>query len=690
MKRRHCRHRFSPAQPGKASSQKKKMLPIRRLCALIVCILLTFPLLAVGESPLTIAPGEESERVLQLQNALVSLGYKCGTVDGKYGSATENAIRRFQKNNGLIVDGLAGKTTQALIYRKLNEKNATPEPGPTSTPAPPTASYLPHQVFLGNYTTMMQGSSGNRVTTLQSALTVLGFYHQQADGNFGLGTHRAVVAFQKSKRLRADGLAGKSTLHRIEDALLAASQSNESAATPPPAPPPSSSPRQTTQPGQLSLFAGDYTTISKGAKGTRVITLQTALNTLGYSTGKVDGTFGQSTYNALVRFQRDQKLHSDGLAGKTTLKRIEAQLLLGINPAETTAPSPTTLPTQNPVPQKLFAGNYATLSMGNTGDRVTALQSGLIALGYYTGQADGTFGQGTRQAVVQFQSAQSLKADGMAGKSTLKKLEALLVNPTPAPAPTAAPTVTDLPVPSPVYPMLQLGSTGNAVTLLQQGLKSLSYPVEVTGTYDSITKAAVEAFQRLNRLTPDGVAGEKTQVKLFSGHAASYQADAPTLPPGEGAYDGPAASDVQLLHWFNEIKPTIRAGQTILVYDPSSRLAWTLRLYSLGRHADAEPLTATDTAVMYKAFGSQFTWNQKAVYVRLPSGTWTLASTHDMPHLSGSIKDNNFDGHLCVHFLRDLKEAQIHDPSYGVANQKTIRATWKKMTGQDVIDNAQD
>ena len=140
MKRRHCRQHFSPAQPGKASSQKKNMLRIRRLCALILCILLTVPLFAVGESLLTIAPGEESERVLQLQNALVSLGYKCGTVDGKYGSATENAIRRFQKNNGLIVDGLAGKTTQALIYRKLNEKNATPAPAPTSTPAPPAAS----------------------------------------------------------------------------------------------------------------------------------------------------------------------------------------------------------------------------------------------------------------------------------------------------------------------------------------------------------------------------------------------------------------------------------------------------------------------------------------------------------------------------------------------------------------------
>ena len=51
-----------------------------------------------------------------------------------------------------------------------------------------------------------------------------------------------------------------------------------------------------------------------------------------------------------------------------------------------------------------------------------------------------------------------------------------------------------------------------------------------------------------------------------------------------------------------------------------------------------------------------------------------------------SIKDNNFKGHLCVHFLRDMSEAQEKDPSYGVANQNTIRDFWKRLTGE-VISN---
>ena len=69
---------------------------------------------------------------------------------------------------------------------------------------------------------------------------------------------------------------------------------------------------------------------------------------------------------------------------------------------------------------------------------------------------------------------------------------------------------------------------------------------------------------------------------------------------------------------------------------------------------------------MYKAFGNTNTWTPKPVYVKLPSGTWTLASMHNVPHLSGSIKDNGFDGHLCVHFLRDMDECKQNDPNYGV------------------------
>jgi peptidoglycan hydrolase-like protein with peptidoglycan-binding domain len=50
-----------------------------------------------------------------LQRALARLGYSSGRVDGSYGPATVNALKRFQQANGLQPDGVLGpKTLQAL------------------------------------------------------------------------------------------------------------------------------------------------------------------------------------------------------------------------------------------------------------------------------------------------------------------------------------------------------------------------------------------------------------------------------------------------------------------------------------------------------------------------------------------------------------------------------------------------
>ena len=61
--------------------------------------------------------GSKGPEVMELQKGLAKLGYVVGTADGKYGSKTETAIRRFQKERGLRVDGLAG--TQTIKELKL-------------------------------------------------------------------------------------------------------------------------------------------------------------------------------------------------------------------------------------------------------------------------------------------------------------------------------------------------------------------------------------------------------------------------------------------------------------------------------------------------------------------------------------------------------------------------------------------
>ncbi len=58
------------------------------------------------------------------------------------------------------------------------------------------------------------------------------------------------------------------------------------------------------------------------------------------------------------------------------------------------------------------------LRTGMTGQRVKDLQSRLYALGYYTGEIDGQFGPGTKEAVTAFQRRNGLGADGIVGAET--------------------------------------------------------------------------------------------------------------------------------------------------------------------------------------------------------------------------------------------------------------------------------
>lgn len=59
--------------------------------------------------------GSQGEEVIQIQTRLKNWGYYNGAIDGVYGTATFNAIKKFQQKNGLAVDGVAGKQTLAAM-----------------------------------------------------------------------------------------------------------------------------------------------------------------------------------------------------------------------------------------------------------------------------------------------------------------------------------------------------------------------------------------------------------------------------------------------------------------------------------------------------------------------------------------------------------------------------------------------
>lgn len=62
----------------------------------------------------------QHSQVMLLQIELNGLGYDCGTPDGRYGSKTAAGIRRFQRANGLAVDGLFGTESLAALESMLN------------------------------------------------------------------------------------------------------------------------------------------------------------------------------------------------------------------------------------------------------------------------------------------------------------------------------------------------------------------------------------------------------------------------------------------------------------------------------------------------------------------------------------------------------------------------------------------
>jgi peptidoglycan hydrolase-like protein with peptidoglycan-binding domain len=63
--------------------------------------------------------GLQGEDVRELQSALESLGYDVGPIDGIFGPLTERAVKKFQKDNGLVVDGIVGQETFAALEKLI-------------------------------------------------------------------------------------------------------------------------------------------------------------------------------------------------------------------------------------------------------------------------------------------------------------------------------------------------------------------------------------------------------------------------------------------------------------------------------------------------------------------------------------------------------------------------------------------
>ena len=288
------------------------------------------------------------------------------------------------------------------------------------------------------------GDKGDNVKYLQYGLHILCCSPNGFDGEFGNGTLTAVKKFQSKYGLVSDGIVGDVTWNTLKN---------------------------------------------------EIATIQAQLNKKGCSVGTVDGIAGPTTYNAVISFQNKNGLTADGQVGTATWDILFDTVSGGTTHTRI-------LKVTSPLMQ---------------GDDVKAVQNKLNSLGYNCGTADGYYGNATRTAVISFQSAKGLTADGEVGPATWNALFSS------SSTSTGSSYTRLLKVTSPLM-------YGDDVKAVQNKLNSLGFNCGTAdGYYGNATKSAVISFQSAKGLTADGEVGPATWSALFNSSSSSGGG---TLPGG--------------------------------------------------------------------------------------------------------------------------------------------------------------
>jgi peptidoglycan hydrolase-like protein with peptidoglycan-binding domain len=129
----------------------------------------------------TLQKGDSGSEVVTLQQSLSRLGYFDGPQTGYFGSLTQEALMRFQRDFGLMPDGVLGSQTQAALEKRLASSST--------------------------------GAGANfDIADVQRKLQNRGYYDGRIDGIYGSATRTAVTNFQRDFGLTPDGIVGSRTL----------------------------------------------------------------------------------------------------------------------------------------------------------------------------------------------------------------------------------------------------------------------------------------------------------------------------------------------------------------------------------------------------------------------------------------------------------------------------------------------
>lgn len=388
--------------------------------------------------------------VRDIQTALRKKGFYHGAIDGLGDIETYNAVKSFQSANGLVADAMVGSATRAKLMRSGSSEVEN--------------SDLP----------LSQGSSGDKVLYLQYGLYILCCNPNGIDGSFGAGTLSAVKKFQGKYGLTADGIVGTSTwsklcslITEIQTALNAAGHNvgtidgiagpgtyaaliDYQAANGLVADGMAGPATRTALFGEAGDGGTDSFPLSQGSSGSIVLALQYGLFICCYDPNGADGTFGPGTATAVRGFQTKNGLQvtgsvdtetweklrekispvqkalynrgyevegTNGIAGVLTYNSVIAfQKSAGLVADGMTGNA--TLTALGLATGNSYGTTSAVLSLYSSGALTNYLQYLLRALGYSNVEKSGIFDTATKEAVIEFQTAKNLDADGIVGPAT--------------------------------------------------------------------------------------------------------------------------------------------------------------------------------------------------------------------------------------------------------------------------------
>jgi peptidoglycan hydrolase-like protein with peptidoglycan-binding domain len=225
--------------------------------------------------------GDSGGEVTALQQRLRQMGYFSAKVTGYFGTLTTTAVTRFQAAKGLTADGIVGAQTESALSlpsskpKQQNLSSANPKPR-----ASLAGNANGINVFL------QEGDRSPKVQELQTQLKQLGYFQGTINGLFGSDTTAALLNFQRSKGLTADGIAGPRTLAAVMNRGNSAIASAKNSSTLPALP---------ALPSQSSINTANQSS---------VLALQKRLQAKGFYKGSLDGILGIETKAALEAAQK--------------------------------------------------------------------------------------------------------------------------------------------------------------------------------------------------------------------------------------------------------------------------------------------------------------------------------------------------------------------------------------------------